>query len=63
VTEEELENKASTSRRLVALYKQKCKASILTGIKKNPQALLRYYELEHTERPIDFDGEEWPRNR
>lgn len=66
ITEEELEDKASTSplwRRLVALYKQKCKASLLSGIKKNPQALLRYYELEHVERSIDFDGEEWPKNR
>jgi len=34
---------------LVEIYKLKCKASIISKLKKDPKALLRYYELEYSE--------------
>jgi hypothetical protein len=39
--------------RLVEVYQNKCKASVIAGLKKDPKTLLRYYELEYVERAGD----------
>lgn len=64
VTEEEVRERAKESSmwaRLVEVYKMKCKATIIAGLKKDPRALLRYFELEYASnlQEVGKEDKEW----
>jgi|ERR1043165_645448 deoxyribodipyrimidine photolyase len=59
LTEEEVEE--NCEERLLKLFKQKCKASILASLKKNHQTLLRYYELHYEKGETETDFNRWER--
>lgn len=45
--------------RLVTLYQQKCKASILGALLKDSKNLAKYWELEYATKKTPGEREEW----
>jgi hypothetical protein len=61
---EELSWKNSSWKRLINLYKQKCKATQIAVIKKDPKALLELFKLEFgNDYSINLEEEEWGSER
>ena len=62
LTVEEVEAKAkkdSNLARVVSLYRQKCKASILQALFKDPKNIAKYWELEYSNLNIDGDVDDY----